>query len=99
MAEAWTADLMHADELGVGRWGIARGAIAFVVRRGPNIWCRRRWGRTVLVALALLIASAFIPPWFLLPTVVLGLLAWFILAPSYEGTDLPGQLGSPHTLP
>lgn len=94
MAEAWTADLAHANELGMRRWGIARGAIVFVVRRGLSIWCRRLWGRIVVVALALLIASAFIAPWLLLPTLVLGLIAWLILAPAREGKELRSELGS-----
>lgn len=38
MAEMWAADLDHADELNVDCGDIARGAVAFVVRRGPSAW-------------------------------------------------------------
>ncbi|GGH44661.1 hypothetical protein GCM10010921_19470 [Microbacterium album] len=84
MAETWAADLDHADDLGVDRGDIARGAIAFVVRRGPFAWGRRRWVRAALITVALLVSVSFVPPWFLIPIVGLGLLAWLIASPPCE---------------
>ena len=82
MAETWAADLDCADQLGVDRRDIARGAIAFVLRRGLSAWCRRRWFRPVPVLLAFLASAAVIPAWLLVPAVALGLLAWLIAAPT-----------------
>lgn len=82
MTETWTADLDYADEVGVDHRDIARGAVAFVIRRGPSAWCRRRWATALLIALALLVTVAFIPPWLLIPAVALGLLVWLIASPT-----------------
>lgn len=82
MGETWAADLEHADQLGVDRRDIARGAIAFVLRRGVSAWCRRQWVRAVLVVIVLLASVAFIPAWLLVPVVALGLLVWLIAAPT-----------------
>lgn len=82
MAETWTADLDYADECGVDHRDIARGAVAFALRRGPSAWCRRRWVKALLIAVALLVIVAFIPPWLLVPTVALGLLVWLIASPT-----------------
>ena len=84
MAETWAADLDYADELGVDCGDIARGAVTFAARRGPSAWCRRRWVRATLITGALLMSVAFIPPWFLIAIVALGLLVWLIAAPTGE---------------
>jgi len=89
MAETWAADLEYADELGMGCGDIARGAVAFVVRRGPSMWCRRRWVRAALITVAFLASAAFIPLWFLLPVVALGLFVWLIAAPAGEPRKSP----------
>lgn len=89
MAEMWAADLDHADELSVDSGDIARGAVAFVVRRGPSAWCRRRWVRTTLITVGLLVSTTFIPPWFLIPVAALGLLVWLIAAPTDESQEGP----------
>lgn len=89
MAEIWAADLDHADELSVDCGDIARGAVAFVVRRGPSAWCRRRWARATLTTAGLLASMTFIPPWFLVPVVALGLLVWLIAAPTDESRKAP----------
>jgi len=98
MAETWTADLDYADELGVDHRDIARGAVAFVLRRGPSAWCRRRWAKAFLVSLALLATVAFIPPWLLIPTVALGLLVWLIASPTRTAPEPGSEPNSPHRL-
>lgn len=87
MAEVWTADLDHADELGVDRSDIARGAVAYIILRGPSAWCRRRWAKTLLIALALLATVAFIPPWLLIPALALGLLVWLVASPAPASSE------------
>lgn len=87
MAEAWTADLDYAEELGVDHEDIARGAIVFVVRRGAAAWCRRLWTRVVLIVLALLVALVLVPPWLLIPVVALGLLVWLIASPTRPSSE------------
>jgi hypothetical protein len=90
MGETWAADLDYADELGVDHRDIARGAVVFVIRRGPAAWCRRRWVKALLIALGLLVAVGFIPLWLLIPAVALGLVFWLIASPAPEGSD-PGR--------
>jgi len=98
MAETWTADLVHAEELGVDCGDIARGAIIFVVRRGPSAWCHRLWARAILIAIALLVAVTFIPPWLLIPIVALGLLVWLIVSPTRVNSELQAEPKSSHHL-
>ena len=99
MAETWAADLDYADELGVDHRDIARGAVAFVLRRGPSAWCRRRWAKALLIALALLVTVAFIPPWLLIPTVALGLLVWLIASPTPASSEPETHPKSSRPLP
>lgn len=96
MAETWTADLDYAEELGVDCSDIARGAVAFVVRRGLSAWCRRRWAKALLITIALLVTVALIPPWLLMPIVALGLLAWLIASPTGASSEPRAELKSPH---
>ena len=98
MAETWTADLDYAEELGVDPSDIARGAVAFVVRRGLSAWCRRRWAKALLIAIALLVTVAFIPPWLLMPIIALGLLAWLIASPTRASSEPRAELKSPDHL-
>lgn len=98
MAETWTADLDYADELGVDCDDIARGAVAFVVRRGLSAWCRRQWVRASLITIALLVSIAFIPPWLLVPIVTLGLLVWLITSPTRASSEPREEPNIPHPL-
>jgi hypothetical protein len=99
MAETWVADLDHADELGIDHRDIARGAVAFAIRRGPLAWCRRRGAQAPLIALALLVTVAFVPPWLVIPTVALGLLVWLIASPTRADSEPGTDLKSSHSLP
>ena len=91
MAEAWAADLNHADELDIDPWDIARGAILYVAIRGISTWWRRQWARVVLITMALVISAIIIPPWVLLPVIALASILWLIAAP----TTRPGSSSDP----
>ena len=91
MAEAWVADLNHADELDIDPWDIARGAILYVAIRGISTWWRRQWARVVLITMALVISAIIIPPWVLLPVIALASILWLIAAP----TTRPGSSSDP----
>jgi hypothetical protein len=88
MAEAWTADLLHADELGVARGDIVLGAGAYVVTRGASIWGRRRWARVALIVVILVAAVSLFSPWLLLPVLLLSAVLWLIFSPTRSSSGV-----------
>lgn len=84
MAEAWAADLLHADELGIEEFAIARGAMLFFLRHGPTMWWRRHSLRVAVGVLATVTMATAVSPWFLLLAISLGLVAWLISSPTTQ---------------
>lgn len=87
MTEVWTADLTHADELEVNPRDIVLGAAAYVVIRGGSIWGRRWWMRVAFIVMVLTVAVSFIPPWLLIPILLLSGILWLIASPTNSGSD------------